>query len=78
MKQVKTVYGKPLLNLTPGQKIELSGKIQDNFFRLYQKHRKIEIGFSTIYNIAYIANKIVRSVSYNGSNYKFSRSFFML
>lgn len=76
MKQAKTVYEKPLLNLTPDQKIELSGKIQDNFFQLYQK-LGIKIGFSQIYELAYIANKIVRSVSYNGSNYKSGRSFFI-
>lgn len=76
MRQTEIICKKPLLSLSPDQKIELSGKIQDNFFQLYQK-LGIKIGFSQIYELAYIANKIVRSVSYNGSNYKSGRSFFI-
>lgn len=75
MQQAKK-FGKPMLFLTPDQKIELSGKIQDNFFRLYQK-LGIKIGLSQIYELAYIANKIVRIVSYNGSDRKSGRSFFI-
>lgn len=56
------------LALTPNQKLELSAKIQNNLFKLYKKHGLIETGFSTIYDIAYIGNKIVRSVSCNGSD----------
>lgn len=53
--------------LTPDEKEKLSTKIQKNLFKLYKKHGMIETGFSTIYEIAYIANKIVRSVSCNDS-----------